>query len=332
LKATEYETLIKASDERDTLRILSGTVYAPYVINLPTEEFSLLAFENALLKSYYDVYERVMSYTTGIARDFLAKVYRRYELTCLKFVLRAFLTKVPLKEIATYITPIGSFTPQICADLLKKKEPKEIIDMVKEDNLKVKLLSALEKCAQLHSSIPAESAIDQYFFTTLWKLVGQFDDWDRRTIRILGTEIDMSNINILLRGKAIGLNPSTIKELLIPIRYRLGSELEYSLNTPTALDTLRALTSGHYSDQLSSAIAACEREKTILLTELILKRHFLKENLGVFGGYPFQIGTLLAYLNLKFYEISDVRAIVVGKWNRLTSERIKELLVLYELM
>jgi len=331
LKTTEYEALIKAINEQDALRILSGTTYAPLSSSLSTKEFDILKLERTLLESYYTVYEHVISFAVGVAKAFLQKVYQRYEFACLKSIIRAFYADVPRGEALIYVTPIGSFDVEVCADLLRKRELREVIEVVRETKLKVKLFEAIEKSMRLHSSLPLECAIDKYCFTILWELANQLKDWDKRTVRILGTEIDLTNINILLRTKSMGLDISTTKSFLIPVQYRLGFEFESSLNMLTALDALRTLATGYYSNPLLDTIPICERKETILPVELALKRHYLKENLKVFGGYPFHVGTLLAYLNLKYYEVGDIRALIVGKFNRLPPEKIKNLLILYGL-
>lgn len=330
LQTTEYEALIKAINEEDALRILSGTTYASLASNLSTKEFDLSKFERALLESYYEVYERVMSFAVRAAKAFLQKVYQRYELACLKSIIRAFYADMPRGEAMIYMTPIGSFDVEVCANLLKKRELREVIEVVKETKLKMKLLESMEKSTRLHSSLPLECVIDKYCFAVLWELANQLKGWDKQpVIRILGMEIDLTNINILIRTKSMGLDISTTKSLLIPIRYRLGLEFESSLNMLTALDALRTLATGYYSNPLLDIISICEGEETILPVELALKRYYLRENLKVFGGYPFHVGTLLAYLNLKYYEVRDIRAVIVGKFNRLPPEKIKDVLILY---
>jgi V/A-type H+-transporting ATPase subunit C len=333
LKKTEYEALLKAINEQDALRILSGTAYASLSSSLSTEEFSISKFERALLESYYAVYEHVMSFTVGKARAFLQKVYQRYEMTCLKSIIRIFYADVPRGEAMIYITPTGSFSFEVCTDLLRKRELREVVEEVREPELKIKLLEAMKDGARLHSSLPLECVIDKFCFTTLWELANQLQGWDKPpVIRILGMEIDLANIIILLRTKSMGLDIVTTKNFLIPIRYKLGSEFESALNMLTALDALRILATGYYSNPLLDTLSICEEEGTILPVELALRRHYLKENLKVFAGYPFHVGLLLAYLNLKYYEIGDIRAVIVGKFNRLPPEKIKDLLTLYELV
>lgn len=330
LKTTEYEALIKAISEQDALRILSGTTYAPLSSSLSTKEFDILTLERALLESYYAVYERVMSFAVGAAKAFLRRAYQRYEFACLKSIIRAFYADVPREEAMIYVTPIGSFDIEVCADLLRKRELREVIEKIRETKLKAKLLESMEKSMRLHSSLPLECEIDKYCFAVLRRLANQLKDWDKQPVkRILGMEIDLTNINNLIRTKSMGLDILTTKSFLIPIRYRLGFEFESSLNMLTALDALRTLATGYYSNPLLDIISTCERGETILPVEIALKRHYIKENLKVFGGYPFHVGTLFAYLNLKYYEVGDIRAVIIGKFNRLPPEKIKDLLILY---
>jgi vacuolar-type H+-ATPase subunit C/Vma6 len=61
--------------------------------------------------------------------------------------------------------------------------------------------------------------------------------------------------------------------------------------------------------------------------ELALKRFLVQRCSRTFVGYPFGIGPLLAFLNLKYFEALDIRTILLGKKEKKSAEALRSLLL-----
>jgi len=331
LTTENYDALLKASDLAGALQILRGSAYASCMEPLAGKEFDLTSFEKELWRDFIEDYRGVLGYITGKWRDFLVLNYNRFEAEYVKAVFRAFYGGGPPDEMFQQLASVGRFTPEFCTGLLKKGAPAKILeDSVEDRALRQKLLQCLPKCEEAKSSLPIETAIDNYYFTALWKLMESLPRQDRVLIRrIIGTEIDVSNINFVLRAKLTGLEPDFIASALIPIRFKLGDELDKSVHSPTVWEAVKALATGRYGNVLLDLAAICEQKHSVFPAEMALKRLLISENLVAFLQYPFQLGPLLAYLNLKFQETKDIQAILIGKANNVPADRIVGSLVLY---
>jgi vacuolar-type H+-ATPase subunit C/Vma6 len=131
----------------------------------------------------------------------------------------------------------------------------------------------------------------------------------------------------MLRGKNLGMSFSTLKDLTIPIQYKLNEEFDTALEAVTTSESMHALSVGQYSEAISKTITEYENKQTLLSIEISLKRLLAERCVKTFLGYPFGVGPIIAFLYLKFFEGMDVRTIILGKRERIESDKLYRLLL-----
>lgn len=334
LTSSNLDMILKSKDEVDAIRVLSDTIYAPYVAKFIGKPFDIKQFEDAIQESYHNDYARVVRATaSATARDALTLIHRKHELNCLKMIFRCVMDGVPSEQAKDLITPMGEYTYDRSLELLKTRDPGMIAEDIKDRKARRLVLDSLPECKKLGSTIPLEASIDKYYYTSIWNVTQQLPRSDRAPVEnILGIEIDSANLDILIRGKEAKIPASHLERFMLPISYRLASEFEQAMNAPTAGDALRILSSGFYSVALQRAVETVKSVGSLFPVEVAMKRYLASENLSVFTGYPFHAGTLLAYLNLKLYQTQDVRGVVLGKRDGMTADKIRAFLITYGLI
>jgi len=333
LTTSNLDMILKSKDEVDAIRVLSDTVYAPYVSKFIGKPFDIKQFEDAIQESYHDDYARVIRATaSATARNALTLMHRKHELNCLKMILKCVMEGVPAEQAKDLITPMGEYTYDRCLELLKMKDLGMIAEDIKERKARELVLDSLSECKKLGSTIPLEASIDKYYYASIWNLTQQLPQSDKTPIEnIIGIEIDSANLDILIRGKEAKIPISHLERFMLPIKYRLASEFEQAMNAPTSGDALRILSSGFYSVALQRAAETVKSVGSLFPVEVAMKRYLASRNLSVFAGYPFHAGTLLAYLNLKLYQTQDIRGIVLGKRDGMAADKIRDFLITHGL-
>ena len=333
LATTDLDMILKSKDEVDAIRVLSDTVYAPYVSRFVGKPFVIKQFEDAIQESYHDDYARVIRATaSATARNALMLMHRKHELNCLKIVLKCVMEGVPAEQAKDIITPMGEYTYERCLKLLKMKDLGMIAEDIKDRKARKVVLDSLPESKKLGSTIPLEASIDKYYYTMIWNLTQRLPQSDKAPVEnILGMEIDTANLGILIRGKEAEIPVSHLERFMLPIRHRFAIEFEQAMNAPTAGDALRILSSGFYGVVLQRAAEAVKSAGSLFPVEVATKRYLASKNLSLFTGYPFHAGTLLAYLNLKLYETQDIRGMVLGKRDGMAGEKIRDFLITYGL-
>ena len=182
-----------------------------------------------------------------------------------------------------------------------------------------------------------EITLDRHVYHKIWRATGKFWGLDKKIVRTaIGLEIDSVNVKTVLRCKATGISEHQIKRYLIPESEVFGEkDLEEAIRGSDMQSTISSL--------VESAKLARARDHRYIFTELkespvtslttletILDRGLIKTNLRIIKRYTpfFNIGLLLAFLNLKWFEVKNLRAIIRGTEARIAPDRVKKLLIL----
>ncbi len=329
LSGQQYDTLLKAKDDQDVLRGLGDTVYSTHLSKFSGKALNLADIDSVIFEDYYHILRELRNArTTEQANQLLEVTYLRHEFSCLKIIMRMVKAGAPSEESTRLVTPIGRYTREYVLKLLKTKDLRQLFTEIDDPKIKAIVLDRLAECEKVGSALPAEMAVDSYHLDYLWSIVSKLDNWDKDAVRdMIGTDIDATNMSLILRGKPLGVPFSILRDLLIPIRYKLGQEADAAVEATSTGDALRTLSAGYYGNIISNITAECEQKRTLVPFEVALKRYFAERCSRTFTGYPFGVGPLLAFLNLKYYEALDIRTIFLGKRDKINPQVLRGLLL-----
>jgi V/A-type H+/Na+-transporting ATPase subunit C len=184
-----------------------------------------------------------------------------------------------------------------------------------------------EEVARVQSLFPVEIALDHYFYRQLLAAVDGLGPRDREIARrMIGAEIDLANINWLIRFKGFyKLPPERALACAIPegIHFSLQDVAKaYAMDNPSTV--LTELVRHRYPGLggLLTPKEATESYARLVLIERILAEILMLEVRHLLVGYPFTIGILLAYFVLKSAEIRRIRTVLNAKFYDWPEERI----------
>jgi len=329
LAQQDLDALLQARDETEALqRLASMPRYAEHLPGI-TGKPSLERVEEALLASYVELVARVASWTRGRSTQLLDYANRRFGYENLKLVLTALFAKISRDEAARFLLPSTSYSREECLAMMPKGSIEEILPSVEED-LREPLAEAQTSARALGTVLPLEHAVDNFYLSQLWTMARALQSWDRfYASSLIGQEIDVLNMLTVIRAKRLDIPKERLRALLIAVRYRLKDELDSAIEAQTLQEAATTLASGKYGRVVSKLSS---KEPEVFEVEMAFKRYLAEENLRVFASFPLHVGLVLAYLNLKLYEISDVRSVIIGKTLGRSSELVRNSLVTYGLI
>ena len=189
--------------------------------------------------------------------------------------------------------------------------------------------AASDKIESLRSVFPIEVGLDRYFYSQLLTEVDRFKGRDREVAyRMIGVEIDMQNLNWIIRFKnTFGLNPDDAIGYLIPRGLRLHNDImrdAYTAGNDTEM--LSMLQGTGYLDTVLTP-GSSDASSRLLMMESLLAQIVMQEAKRILVGNPFTVGTLLAYFLLKKTEIRNIMTLLNGKNYNLSEERIRSALL-----
>jgi len=255
-----------------------------------------------------------------------------------KVLLRAKEAELSVEEAMKYIMPAGRLSEARCRQTLENSETiTDVIDSLSDLEYGSVLEKAFEVYLEEKNFYLLEVALDRNVYSKIWRAIGKLRGLDKKIARtVIGLEIDSVNVKTILRCKAMGINENQIRRYLIPVSEVFGEkELEEAMRGSDMQSTINSLA--------ESAKRALARDHQYIFTELqelhvtsltaletILDRGLVETNLRIIKRYTpfFNIGLLLAFLNLKWFEVKNLRAIIRGSEAGIAPDRVKKLLIL----
>lgn len=175
-----------------------------------------------------------------------------------------------------------------------------------------------------------EIALDHFYYNNLTAVAKKMDSEDRDIIhRLTGVEIDLQNINWLIRLKNFYDQPlDAVLSMLVPGGYNLNRAMINELySAQNITGVLHDFISGKYPGLLALlSVQSAESYPRLLLIHRLLEEIMKQEVRRMLAGYPFTIGIILAYLILKRNELKKIRTILNAKKYNLEQQRIEDML------
>lgn len=327
------DSLIGAESFQTMVRLLEQTPYGPRLAILPFEKINSESLDRVFSEDFVDTFKTVYKSAPSDIQGFLDKICMKFEARTLKTLLRTKAANLTIEEAKRYIIPVGTFTMELCEELLREKTLRDMIESIPVKVFKKALEEKWGYFEETENILPLEVAVDQVSFDEIWKYIeNEMGGLDKQVSeRVIGTEVDTTNIKIILRGKLLDMDSSTIENFLLKASYRLRKEaVQKSLQVKSIIEAAEALAVYPYENILRRALKTYEEEKSSTVFEVELDKLIYQVSKKVGYGYPFQIGTILCYLNLKWFEIKNLKTIVVGKEERIIPIHIRKYLIYME--
>jgi vacuolar-type H+-ATPase subunit C/Vma6 len=320
ISRAQYKELIRAPDVMSACMVLRGTEYRDLIGDMMSAQ-DLPRIEGTLVEYLIAAHREVYDSAKGYVRRFIEELLRQYEVENLKVLLRAW----NAQEERTLIYR-GRICNEIPVDaLLEAQSLEEIIVLLGDTPYRKPLTLARGDYEKTGSLFPLEVALDKELYEATWDVVRELPAADRKIAsRLLGIEADILNINRILRFKRYyGLGLAEVVHAMVPGGLRVKEEFVrevYPGGDETSL--MAALLTGVYGS-LPPQVVAEKEARGFDRLEGFLKETYLQQLRQTLGGYPFTIGTVMAYLRLKKAEVSNLITSLNAKALHLPPEELE---------
>lgn len=317
IKPSQMERFVEASSLSETVSLVTeGGVTS-------VEGSDLTLVESHLIQRVIKLTDRLAAYAPHDSRTLIKLFSTRYELACVREILKSIGEQVDPEEALKHIIPTGKFTTERCKELIETRNPNRVIENLQDEALR-RFLSP--KLTGERGGIAAGFAIDQYYYTRLWAVSNLPDPLDAQSARgLIGELVDHLNILLAFRARLIDLDARSTSELLIPVNYALGHALNELAESTNLQNLMRVLEKTPYARAFQGQSAINGGTTGV---ERALNRSHAISCLNAFAGPPFNVGLALAFLFLKNYELRDLFTIINGKANNVPMDRVIDSLIL----
>jgi V/A-type H+-transporting ATPase subunit C len=175
-----------------------------------------------------------------------------------------------------------------------------------------------------------EIAFDHFYYGNLLSAAKKLDLRDRNIVtRLTGVEIDLQNINWLIRMKRFYEMPlEAVTATLVPGGLNLNQAMINDVyHAQNVRPVVHNFIKGRYPGL--SALLSAQTPETypgLLLIHRVLEEIMKQEVQRLLAGYPFTVGIILSYFILKRNELKKIRTILNAKMYDIPPERIESMI------
>nr|MDO8133176.1 V-type ATPase subunit [Candidatus Njordarchaeum guaymaensis] len=332
LSAGDYEKILQTDTFEESVRLLSTTSTGSELAELLTKaKVDLVEVDQALTSVFVKAFRLISGYAPSKARQFLETYLRKIDIDGLKTCIRAVHNRMRKDEALKFVISTSAKTRDELGRLLEAQSVAQLVEEVRDKSLKEALEKALPLYESTGSTVPLESSLDKVLYSLLWdQIKKKLNRIDRaHAEELVGYRIDLSNMLVALRCKQLGLGPAALELLIMPTYYRLRLNLDEVAKVRNVSELLNVFAATAYKEIVQQARESFEKESDITQIESLADRYIAHQSFREFIGYSFHIGIALAYLNLKFYELRNIKAVIVGKYENIPIQKIRNVLTFF---
>jgi len=338
LKLIEVEDLIGLiGKDLESIRcVLAGSPYGEHISALSVDRMDSVSLEAALLQNYAETLKKLVRFSSGSIRKLLLAFLKRFEVSNVKTLLRAVKGKITVDEAMRHIVPVGFLDTNRCrAILAESKSIADVINSLADLEYGLIIKNVPNKHKKIEDLLQLETALDKAIYEEILESAERLKGVDKKIARdVLGIELDTLNVRIILKCKALGVSQELIKDYLMPTVLFNEKTLEETIKATTAKAAISCLLivaeTGNvvYKNIFTQLLRECDAPLSRL--EAILDKAPLKMSLYMLKEYAryYNIGFVLAFLNLKWVEIKNLRCIIKGAERRSPPSQVRKLLTL----
>ncbi|MFX1576652.1 MAG: V-type ATPase subunit [Promethearchaeota archaeon] len=329
LTSDHWDALLGARDMYAALRVLDTTSYSEIVKDfdetaLPqeVEQALQLDFNRVLSEIHVDIPKGSQPLMNWITRKFQREV--------VKPILRLYVTDKEPSLAEKLLVPVDPFTIEVLLNLLKAKDLNEFVSKLPDPYFRHIIREYLPQYEETDRLVIIEQAIDADILQNLFFEAQKQKGLDKEvTTKLAGVEIDLVNLMTTLRTFFLGIEKAEAEALLLDTEYRLSRALcKEALAARSFEERVRKLQESSYGSMIASSWEAYQLHQTLYAFEHTFLEQIRRNSIDALLGYPFHFGIVLGYLNLKWYEIVNLKALMNGKADQIDSNIIRRILIL----
>jgi V/A-type H+-transporting ATPase subunit C len=295
--------------------------YAQYVDKYPLEK--------ALDAQLADTYDLVARIAPGDIKPVFRALLKKWDIRNIKSVITAKEVGLNSEKTMELLIPFGDLKDDL-GRLSEVNSVTDIITALEGTDYAPILEDALPAYQNTQMVLPLEAALDKYYLENLLRAsANPADDNSSLVHTYIGSQVDVTNLKIILRAKVDGLKYDDISPYMISNGYQIRDwKLKDLMEAEDVSAVVSAMEGTDYAPILSEALNGYTQTGSIASFEKDLDAYLTKMARNFAVKKPFGAGPMIGFLNRKENEVRNLKVIARGKRElNFPAARIKEMLV-----
>jgi V/A-type H+-transporting ATPase subunit C len=329
LKEDFYDSLIRAHSIVDAMQLLKNTSFS-VIESTYSQTGDLKMAELELFREEVLLFKNVEHRVDGIVKDFCWALSTYYEIENVKRIVRLWFDRAirgrNIEDSLGYLYRDIIHHDLKIDYLLGVKDFSGVSEVLANTPYEKSFEETLPAVRATNSLFAFEIALDKFYYRELLAVIKKLNQRDNRIAKkLIGVEIDMLNINWVIRFKTLyNLPLGEALKYALPSGYKVDAgDIARAYEEDGLTDIFASMIRKHdgFADKIKEQ--GGESTSRLILIEHILEFVIRQEVGKVLVGYPFTIGIILAYFILKKIEIQKIMMIMNAKLYGIKPEEIK---------
>jgi vacuolar-type H+-ATPase subunit C/Vma6 len=329
LTKEQWDALLGARDMLAAIRVLDATGYANLVKDF-TANTSPQEVERVLQDDFNRALLEIIDDAPAVARRIMTWIARKFQKEIVKTLLRLKTTKADEATANRLLMPLSPFTTPVLRSLLEAGDLRLFAARLPDPFFRQLVEENLPRYEESQELLYLEQPLDRVVFQNLQKETQRLKGLDRQvTLQLVGLETDLINLTLTLRSRFLQMPFPDARRLLLEAEYELPLSLcERAMQVQALAESVQLLKTSRYGALVTQAWEAYEQYHTLRAFEQGFHQRIRTASRDAMLGFPFHFGVLLGYLNLKWYETLNLKALINGKSEGLDAPSIRRALIL----
>ncbi|WOF16957.1 ATP synthase A1 subunit C [Methanoplanus sp. FWC-SCC4] len=305
----------------EVTRFIEETGYKTEIDELASSFSGVDLMEIALSWNLAKEYQRIIAMVPGHLKKLTKSYLLRWDIQNVLTVLRGKTQGVPSGKIKEILIPAGSLDKVDLDRLVGEDSPDRIVDHLKDHKLYSVFDREMAAALESGSFARMENELYKAYYADLIRESKGGVKGGHAFLKYVRLDIDTKNLETVFRVKG-ETDSESIRELMIEGgTFTIDELVRYAgiENVEEIVDTVRKKLD---IESFSDVFDAVRENKPASEIELGLIKAKLDQMDRLSKRYPMSVCPILLYLEMKMYEVSNLRAVARGKESNLPSERI----------
>ena len=314
LTPAQIDRLADARDLSEFYAALDGTVYH-HILSRPEVSFDPRVGEKLLMEQEAGWHSELLKDLHGAEKDLVQHFLEKYEIENLKVALRIREGKHGIEEMKYMIRKDLPHSLPYQA-ISEASSMEDAVSYLGGTPFIKAIEDVYDDYREKKTLFPIEINLEIDYYDRLRQRIAKLSKRDRAVAeKLVGLEIDQKNLGWLVRLKFYYDVPlGELMEYNIPGGYRMKQDrLRKAFEADSIREVLSSALGGSFKGAADILTAGEQKIGRLYLLEIILWNYLITEARKTLSGFPFTIGTILAYLILKRTEIRNIITIMNGK-------------------
>ena len=307
-------------------RYVSESGYQKEMADLAGKFEGVDLVETATYTSMAKVFSSILAASQGELETMVAAYLEKWDIWNLKVILRGKSYGLDADAIREDLVPAGSLGAESLEKLVALDSIEDIIsNYAKMVSMNAQEVLDMYKVSQNLGSV--EDYVDKYHYQRLLASIDPSSRPTRMFQEFVRKEIDVRNLETILKLKAEGIYGETVMQYIIPGGKQVDKKLAVQLaNAETIAAAASDLSQLEFYEIIKDLVEADSVNLRDVVSEM--KKYEIAQAKKFSHLYPLSVVPILDYMIHKEIEVSNIRTIARGIESGLSKETIKGLLVI----